>query len=65
MDHFFDSLMAFLKDLPAILLIGWHFCISALPPAILIVTMGYLIMQIAYLRWKWKNEIKGRKDETP
>ena len=55
-EHFIEAIIAFIKDWPILLLLYFHYFVAALPTIMLVLGFIYLLMQIIYLRWKWKRE---------
>lgn len=46
------------KIAPAIGVLWWNAFVSAVPVLTMLLALIYLILQIAYLVWKWKKERK-------
>ena len=49
-----------LMELPVFAAVFWHWAVAALPTALLIISVVYGVLNIAYLVWKWRKEAKTK-----
>lgn len=50
------------KVAPVGTILWWNAFIAAVPTIIMLLTLGYLLLQIGYLVWKWKKDVKDGKN---
>lgn len=60
MDHVWDIIANFSKDIPVFGIVLYHFFVQAMPVGILVLTIWYLVLQIRYLKYKWKKDVEKR-----
>ena len=65
MEHYLQILKGILIDSPTFIIIFWNWFISAVPQILLVLALIYAVMNILYLRWKWKKERQGIKVDYP
>lgn len=53
-----QQISAFFKILPAAFVIYWNAFVATVPVLTMILAFVYIVLQIAYLVWKWRKEYK-------